>query len=224
MDISAGVYDKSCLIDVLGQIVEVKPLGDISFNGKTLSKLDVEFRDALSSKLSCTLWGDYAKLFWEESIKYAASKTVCLLRFVVAKLYRGEWTITNSFDATQFLFNPTIPEVARFNTLLPADDLTLTIVENSHTNLTPRVPLYEEFFLLNKKKTIYDIVNSAEEYQCVTVGIIDSIDESSWYYIICLGCKQTVQPYPANGDVPIFDCVKCGRISGLSGDSDLGDR
>ncbi|KFK38913.1 hypothetical protein AALP_AA3G177000 [Arabis alpina] len=200
--INTSVMDKAIMIDVVGQIVDVQPLTEIISKGKNLSKLDFYFVDELSTKLLCTFWGDYAKAFWKFISQHKDTQVVCLIRFVAVKEYRSSWHVTNSYDATQYFYNSDIPTIKRFNTMLPPDSLSLTI----NNSAPPTVPLYQEFFELNKKKSIYDIVYSNERGAAELAQEIAHDDQA----ILPLAIKQLV------GQTMLF---KDSTLINIDGDS-----
>ncbi|XP_019093274.1 PREDICTED: uncharacterized protein LOC104753520 [Camelina sativa] len=78
-------------------------------------------------------------------------------------------------------------------------------------HVQPKVTLYEEFFMINEKKTIDDILYSLEVRTCVTIGTICSVENvPKWYYIACKVCRKKVQPYPLESDKGKQHVYSCG--------------
>ncbi|XP_023644458.1 uncharacterized protein LOC111832383 [Capsella rubella] len=79
----------------------------------------------------------------------------------------------------------------------------------------PKVTLYEEFFVLNEKMTIDDILYALEVRTCVTIAKISSVETlPKWYYIACNACNKKVQPYPLDFEVGkerLYSCDVCDK-------------
>ncbi|KAG2250371.1 hypothetical protein Bca52824_080507 [Brassica carinata] len=54
-----------------------------------------------------------------------------LLRFAKLGRFRGELQISNAFDASQMIINPSIPEAEAFKELMNDDDKTLTSFQSN---------------------------------------------------------------------------------------------
>lgn len=62
----------------------------------------------------------------------------------------GNITVSNSFNATEVLFDPQIKEVVEFKSKLPNDGLTLAREDFDSVSTPPQVNLYDEFFVNNR--------------------------------------------------------------------------
>ncbi|CAG7902729.1 unnamed protein product [Brassica rapa] len=211
-DILSRNIDKNILIDIIGQIVSVGSLCELTAKGNPTKKIDIILRDTSGMHLPCTLWGDYATQIFEYSNKHKNSKVVCVFRFVCIKEYKGVVSVSNAFNSTQIMFDLQTPYVKRFISMLPTENLS----DNNMPSTLSSVSLHDEFLgKKNVRKHIWEIIQSNEVGRCVTMATIDSVSKDcKWYYIVCKACDKTVQPYPYEDDKPpLFDCENCGDIT-----------
>ncbi|KAL0696327.1 hypothetical protein Bca4012_063507 [Brassica carinata] len=115
-DILDGKYERSLLIDVIGQIIEVGNVEEVKTKGKSnnSSKLQLILRDTNEVTLKCTLWGNHAKRTFAHTTKKMDSVVVCVMRFMSVKSYKGEISISNAFNATKILFDPNTEQADNF--------------------------------------------------------------------------------------------------------------
>ncbi|CAH8252309.1 unnamed protein product [Arabidopsis lyrata] len=106
LKILAGVLDSKTLVDVIGHIVNIGPLEDIMIRGRSTTKLDVELRDTNDARLLCTFWGKYADQVSTYAAEHSADMIVCVVRFAQIKEFRGNRSISNSYNSTRILLDP----------------------------------------------------------------------------------------------------------------------
>ncbi|CDY55294.1 BnaA06g38860D [Brassica napus] len=98
----SGTLDENFLIDVLGQVMDCGDVENIQCTGgKQRKKLEFTLSDINDSRL----------------LKLGG--------------FRGELQISNAFDASQMMINPSIPEAEAFKELINDDDKTLTSFQSN---------------------------------------------------------------------------------------------
>ncbi|KAH0942755.1 hypothetical protein HID58_002392 [Brassica napus] len=97
-------YEKEVLIEVIGEVVNVRTLEDLMAKGKSSTKLELTIRDINDTCLPCTLWSRYAKQVSYFFKSIAAACIVCVARFVCVRELRGAVTVSNVFNATEIFF------------------------------------------------------------------------------------------------------------------------
>uniref|UniRef100_A0A0D2ZQK6 Replication protein A 70 kDa DNA-binding subunit B/D first OB fold domain-containing protein n=1 Tax=Brassica oleracea var. oleracea TaxID=109376 RepID=A0A0D2ZQK6_BRAOL len=105
----SGSLNPNFLIDVIGQVMELGDLETIQVVGKPKRKVEFTLRDINDSRVPCCLWGKFSEVLCEGCRKEEEGKPICLIRFAKIRRYRGELQITNAFEASQLLINPSIP-------------------------------------------------------------------------------------------------------------------
>ncbi|CAH2052455.1 unnamed protein product, partial [Thlaspi arvense] len=128
--IHEGIQNQSILCDVLGQIVNVGQLSTMHVNNKEANKIDFELRDEIDyidMRLSCTLWGNFADQILEATSKSETEKLICLIRFGKIKEFRDVKSVSNAFDASLVIINPSGSQIDNFVHALPDDGLALTL-------------------------------------------------------------------------------------------------
>ncbi|CAA7035450.1 unnamed protein product [Microthlaspi erraticum] len=107
-------------------------------------------------RLTCTLWNDFGK----EVIDYVGAnkerKIICVVNFACVNEWKDVFSISNSYNATQLLFDPPTPQVEDFISRLPNDDTTITCNDSSSSSAN-KVDWDDEFLKKNKKKTIQEL-------------------------------------------------------------------
>ncbi|KAG2298580.1 hypothetical protein Bca52824_035052 [Brassica carinata] len=86
-------FDNSCLVDVIGQIVNFGSLDNKLIKGKDNMKLLIELRDQNNVKMMCTLWGHHAKQVYNYSMSNMSTMIICVIKFSAIK----EWKVFNGF-------------------------------------------------------------------------------------------------------------------------------
>ncbi|CAA7035451.1 unnamed protein product [Microthlaspi erraticum] len=167
-----------------------------------------------SSSLTCTLWNDFGK----EVIDYAGAnkerKIICVVRFACVNEWRDVFSISNSYNATQLLFDPPTPQVEDFISRLPNDNTTITSNDSSSSSAN-KVDWDDEFLKKNKKKTIQEITQNFEVEKFVTSAIVTSIQTTpKWYYLGCTTCRKGVHPcenLDDENEQMMFYCLSCDK-------------
>ncbi|KAF2606924.1 hypothetical protein F2Q68_00043893 [Brassica cretica] len=118
----SGSLNPNFLIDVIGQVMELGDLETIQVVGKPRRKVEFTLRDINDSRVPCCLWGKFSEVLYEGFSKEEEGKPICLIRFAKIGRYRGELQITNAFEASQLLINPSIPETDAFKQMWFVDE------------------------------------------------------------------------------------------------------
>ncbi|EOA39394.1 hypothetical protein CARUB_v10012482mg, partial [Capsella rubella] len=142
-------------------------------------------------RLSCTLWGSFAEQVYRACRNANGNIVVCVLRFAKIKSYKGNKSVSNSFDASQLHINPVWPETEAFIKSLPADGLSFTYREN--------IPKYQIVTVNNddssqfQRKTIAGILDLVEVGKIRLMCTVYAIDTDwAWYYFSCRNCNKKV--------------------------------
>ncbi|CAN6974294.1 unnamed protein product [Brassica rapa subsp. trilocularis] len=88
-DILGGKLDNSCLVDVIGQIVNFESLENRMIKGKDNMRLLIELRDQNNVKMMCTLWGRYAKQVYDYSMSNMSTMIICVIRLCSVRKWKG---------------------------------------------------------------------------------------------------------------------------------------
>ncbi|RID75773.1 hypothetical protein BRARA_B02801, partial [Brassica rapa] len=160
-DILGGNLDHSCLVDVVGQIVNFGSLENKIIKGKDNMRLLVELRDPNNVKMMCTLWGCYAKQVYDYSRSNMSTMIICVIRFCSIKEWKGAYSISSGYNSTHILLNPTLDFIEEFKASLPDDSLALTNNDSSQWSVGTATSIRARFFVLNERLTIREIIDSS---------------------------------------------------------------
>ncbi|KAG2272025.1 hypothetical protein Bca52824_066580 [Brassica carinata] len=210
-DILGGNLDHSCLVNVVGEIVNFGSLENKIIKGKDNMRLLVELRDPNNVKMMCTLWGSYAKQVYDYSRSNMSTMIICVIRFCSVK---DAYSISSGYNSTHILLNPTLDFIEEFKARLPDDSLALTNNDSSQWSVGTATSIRARFFVLNERITIGEIIDSSVVGTFVTLGTIETIDtERGWQYLSCKYHNKKVMP-TTNVDAddrPLFFCNTCDK-------------
>ncbi|CAN7111117.1 unnamed protein product [Brassica rapa subsp. narinosa] len=185
-DILGENLDHSCLVDVVGQIVNFGSLENKIIKGKDNMRLLIELRDPNNVKMMCTLWGCYAKQVYDYSRSNMSTMIICVIRFCSVNEWKGAYSISGGYNSTHILLNPTLDFIEEFKASLPNDSLALTNNDSSQWSVGTATSIRARFFVLNERLTIREIIDSTLVGTFVTLGTIETIDtERGWQYLSC---------------------------------------
>ncbi|CAF1721127.1 unnamed protein product [Brassica napus] len=213
-DILGGNLDHSCLVDVVGQIVNFGSLENKIIKGKDSMRLLVELRDPNNVKMMCTLWGSYAKQVYDYSRSNMSTMIICVIRFCSVKEWKGSYSISSGYNSTHILLNTTLDFIEEFKASLPDDSLALTNNDSSQWSVGTATSIRARFFVLNERLTIGEIIDSSVVGTFVTLGTIETIDtERGWQYLSCKYHNKKVMPTTNvdADDQPLFFCNTCDK-------------
>ncbi|XP_056851835.1 replication protein A 70 kDa DNA-binding subunit C-like [Raphanus sativus] len=219
MDILDGTLNTDYLVDVMGQIVEVTPLEVVSANGKETKKISIELRNEKDERLPMVLWGNLATDISEAIQRSSENVIVVVLRFGKIKVWKEERSVSNAYNVSEVEINPFGPEVEAFMSLLPRDELALSIVQPKPLLLTNGTGDKNDFFVNTPRKNIQQLIESNQVEQCIVMCTIAAIDsDMGWYYLSCKVCSKKVLHVPneitedGEDDDELgfhYYCVKC---------------
>ncbi|KAL0807772.1 hypothetical protein Bca101_100264 [Brassica carinata] len=213
-DILGGNLDHSCLVDVVGQIVNFGSLENKIIKGKDNMRLLIELRDPNNVKMMCTLWGCYAKEVYNYSMSNMSTMIICVIRFCSVKEWKGAYSISSGYNSTHILLNPTFEIIEEFKASLPNDSLAFTNNDSSQWSVGTGKSIRARFFVLNERLTIREIIGSTLVGTFVTLGTIETIDtERGWQYLSCKYHNKKVMP-TTNVDADnrsLFFCNTCDK-------------
>ncbi|KAF3525999.1 hypothetical protein F2Q69_00051584 [Brassica cretica] len=213
-DILGGNLDHSCLVDVVGQIVNFGSLENKIIKRKDNMRLLIELRDPNNVKMMCTLWGCYAKEVYNYSMSNMSTVIICVIRFCSVKEWKGAYSISSGYNSTHILLNPTLEIIEEFKESLPNDSLALTNNDSSQWSVGTDKSIRARFFVLNERLTIREIIGSTLVDTFVTLGTIETIDtERGWQYLSCKYHNKKVMP-TTNVDADnrsLFFCNTCDK-------------
>ncbi|CAN7058446.1 unnamed protein product [Brassica rapa subsp. trilocularis] len=195
-----GLLNPNFLIDVIGQVQDLGDLETIGCNGgKQRQKLEFTLVDICGQRLACCLWGKFA-----ENLHTASQETegmaICLLQFAKIGQYRGEFQISNSYDASQMFVNPEIPEADEFKQRDIGDSQALTLAESEENKL--ELQMMRDKWMHYPQRNLRELFEETEEKLCrVVATIYDTDTDWGWYYFGCLGCNnKKVFPHSKTDD------------------------
>ncbi|CAN6975426.1 unnamed protein product [Brassica rapa subsp. trilocularis] len=162
-DILGGNLDHSCLIDVVGQIVNFGSLENKIIKGKDNMRFLIELRDPNNVKMMCTLWGCYAKQVYDYSRSNMSTMVICVIRFCSvkeSKYFVGAYSISSGYNSTHILLNPTLEFIEEFKASLHDDSLALTNNDSSQWSVGTATSIRARSFFLNERLSIREIIDS----------------------------------------------------------------
>ncbi|KAL0815899.1 hypothetical protein Bca101_072343 [Brassica carinata] len=210
-DILGGNLDHSCLVDVVGQIVNFGSLENKIIKGKDNMRLLIELRDPNNVKMMCTLWGCYAKQVYDYSRSNMSTMIICDIRFCSVK---DAYSISSGYNSTHILLNPTLEFIEEFKASLPDDSLALTNNDSSQWSVGTATSIRARFFVLNERLAIREIIDSTLVGTFVTLGTIETIDtKRGWQYLSCKYHNKKVMPTTKvdDNERPLFFCNTCDK-------------
>ncbi|KAF8046644.1 hypothetical protein N665_3558s0003 [Sinapis alba] len=211
-DIRKEDSDENVLIDIIGEVIDLGGIQTVQVHQKDRKRLHFRLRDTNGLDVACCLWGKYAEQF--ESIIEDKSDEIliCLIRFAKISFYKGDIQITNAFDASDVILNPTMKEAIKFREKLLQNDLPLAIIDKKSDNK-----------VIKQQKTDWDdvqfrsiaeILVAIEVQSCKIICSIEGIDTDwGWFYFGCIGCNKRVTRIRKNdvpqNEKPLWRCEKC---------------
>ncbi|CDY44526.1 BnaCnng11370D [Brassica napus] len=102
------------LIDILGQVVKLGRIMTVEVKGEERKRVLFRLRDTSGNEVACCLWGQYAEQIESHISESKDDTIICLIRFAKISEFRGELQITNAYDASLLMLNPTMEEAIDF--------------------------------------------------------------------------------------------------------------
>ncbi|KAF8048697.1 hypothetical protein N665_2430s0002 [Sinapis alba] len=218
--IMSGNLNSSILIDVLGQAMDVGDLQTIQCqNGKERKKIDFTLRDINDQRIACCLWGKFAEMLETHIEEAQRGVVVCLIRFAKIGSFRGVLQISNAYDISQLLINPSIKEACDLKEAFKYDEAKCIVASNEDDNQVLKqdttIVYQNQSWSEYEDKTIAEMVNSTQIEKCKVVCTVYDIDtDYGWYYFGCKVCNHRTFKVVKSRDTttPTFWCEKCNKF------------
>ncbi|KAF8092051.1 hypothetical protein N665_0426s0009 [Sinapis alba] len=214
------------LIDILGQVVDLGQVISVQVKGEERKRIQFRLRETSGNEVACCLWGQYAAQM-ESHIAESKDQTIfCLIRFAKISEFRGELQITNAFDASVLMLNPTMEEAIDFKQQMTKVDLPLALLGNSDEKKIMKqnvddwnvvdMKCISEILLADEVKNffiliitlVYSIIFCLHRFYVITVKVesckiicsIEAINTDwGWYYFGCNKHNRRVTKVGRNG-------------------------
>ncbi|CAN6829492.1 unnamed protein product [Brassica oleracea] len=86
----------------------------VEVKGEERKRVLFRLRDTSGNEVACCLWGQYAEQIESHISESKYDTIICLIRFAKISEFRGELQITNAYDASLLILNPTMEEAIYF--------------------------------------------------------------------------------------------------------------
>ncbi|XBH87220.1 hypothetical protein VPH35_074722 [Triticum aestivum] len=190
--------DNSLLTDVLGHIVYVGELEEVSKKSRVIEICNARIRDLRGRALSVTLFGDVASGFAEDMLEKGQDASVVA---VFAGMSVTSSSSVCSTTSSMYYLDLEIPEVQEFRANL------LIQQANPVPEKTPAQKLAESWRTIKQLKSL-----DREEYDEDTmflcrVSLIDVDCTNGWCYLGCDTCQKSMSRAPRK-----YRCARCGPM------------
>ncbi|XP_056854769.1 uncharacterized protein LOC130504203 [Raphanus sativus] len=183
-----GTLDENLLIDVLGQVLDCGDVETILCSGgNQRKKLEFILRDMNDVRLPCCIWGKLTDILHSARNEDDGMVTL-LLRFAKIGKFRGELQISNSYDASQMIINPTIPDAEAFKDMDTGDEKSLMLIESKEEGSNqvghPDRIGHRDKWLQYPTKKIHELLGSTQVGRCLVTCYVYEIDmDWSWFWL-----------------------------------------
>ncbi|CAN6884009.1 unnamed protein product [Brassica oleracea] len=186
-DIGGQGSDANVLIDIIGEVFNLDGIQIVQVHGKDRKRVHFRLRDTNGHDVRCCLWGKYAEQFEPFIEDNNVETLLCLIRFAKISFYQGDIQITNAFDASLVILNPTMKEAIEFR---------------------------EKLLQVNRPLAIMGTKSDNQVQSCKIICSIESVDTDwGWFYFGCCGCNKRVSRIRRNelaqNEKPLWYCEKC---------------
>ncbi|CAG7864002.1 unnamed protein product [Brassica rapa] len=186
-DIGGHGSDANVLIDIIGEVFNLGGIQIVQVHGKDRKRVHFHLRDTNGHDVRCCLWGKYAEQFEPFIEDNNVETLICLIRFAKISFYQGDIQITNAFDASLVILNPTMKEAIEFREKLLQVNLPLAIMGTKSDN---------------------------QVQSCKIICSIESVDTDwGWFYFGYCVCNKRVTRIRRNelaqNEKPLWYCDKC---------------
>ncbi|KAG2323392.1 hypothetical protein Bca52824_016605 [Brassica carinata] len=211
-DIGRQGSDANVLIDIIGEVFSLDGIQILQVQGQDRKKVHFRLRDTNGHDVRYCLWGKYAEQFEPFIEDNNVENLICLIRFAKNSFYQGDLQITNAFDASLVILNPTMKEAIEFREKLLQADLPLTIMGKKSAS---QVIKHQKTDWDNVQfRSIAEILVAIEVQSCKIICSIESVDKDwGWFYFGCCGCNKRVirirRNELAQNEKPLWYCDKC---------------
>ncbi|KAL0706657.1 hypothetical protein Bca4012_073083 [Brassica carinata] len=217
-DIGGQGSDANVLIDIIGEVFNLDGIQIVQVHGKDRKRVHFRLRDTNGHDVRCCLWGKYAEQFEPFIEDNNVETLLCLIRFAKISFYQGDIQITNAFDASLVILNPTMKEAIEFREKLLQVNRPLAIMGTKSDNQVIRRQKTD--WDDGAKKLIGTIIVLIfffcvlQVQSCKIICSIESVDTDwGWFYFGCCGCNKRVSRIRRNelaqNEKPLWYCEKC---------------
>ncbi|XP_021986580.1 replication protein A 70 kDa DNA-binding subunit A-like [Helianthus annuus] len=171
-------------IDFVGYVVVSYPIEDVDKKDGTKAKrMNLTLKDLHDTKISLTLWENYAI----EMSDYMnginrEDHVVLLVHFGTVNIYQEKIGLTNMFEASRLFINSDIDEIREFKDRYVEKEFSQSLT--SKQSCSQVISNVEDQFL-----------NAGDfEKKVVIVGTVIAIsNHKPWYYLACNHCKKQIE-------------------------------
>ncbi|KAL0649381.1 hypothetical protein Bca4012_092072 [Brassica carinata] len=187
-DIIEGKLNPYFLIDVLGEIFDMRTIQTVQVKDEDRKRVVFRLRDTNGNDMECCLWGKSAELIESHLQENEGQLIICLIRFAKISYYKvRNMQITNAFDASLVTLNPEVQEAVDFKEMMLQAELPLAIVENKpdYKVVKQQAKDWDDVQVCS----ISEILVAVEAQKCKIVCSIESINT---YWGRCENCRANV--------------------------------
>ncbi|XP_044362097.1 replication protein A 70 kDa DNA-binding subunit A isoform X2 [Triticum aestivum] len=197
-DLRSRCGDNSLLTDVLGHVVGVGELQEVTKRSRVIEICNASIRDLRGKVLGVTLYGDIASGFAEDMAEKGKDASVVA---VFAGMSVDSSSSVCSTTSSEYYLDLEIPEVQEFRANLRIQQA------NPVPKKTPAQKLAESWRTIEQLKKL-----DPEEYDEDTtflcrVSLIDIDCSNGWCYLGCDTCQKSMYGAPRK-----YKCARCGPI------------
>ncbi|XP_044378236.1 replication protein A 70 kDa DNA-binding subunit E [Triticum aestivum] len=197
-DLRSRCGDNSLLTDVLGHVVGVGELQEVTKRSRVIEICNASIRDLRGKVLGVTLYGDIASGFAEDMAEKGKDASVVA---VFAGISVDSSSSVCSTTSSEYYLDLEIPAVQEFHANLRIQQA------NPVPKKTPAQKLAESWRTIKQLKSL-----DPEEYDEDTtflcrVSLIDIDCSNGWCYLGCDTCQKSMYGAPRK-----YKCARCGPI------------
>ncbi|XP_018479704.1 uncharacterized protein LOC108850720 [Raphanus sativus] len=109
-----GSHDTRFLIDVMGEVLDLGVLKNVQNARNEVNKVEFTLRDIKDNRIHCCIMGRSAHILADDAHKLN-NGDICLIRFAKLQNLYGKIQVSNAFDCSLVLLNPSIEEARALN-------------------------------------------------------------------------------------------------------------
>ncbi|KAM0852158.1 hypothetical protein ACQ4PT_051935 [Festuca glaucescens] len=197
-DLRSRCDDKSLLTDVLGHIVYVGELQEVSKKSCRIEICNASIRDLRRRNLSVTLYGDIACGFAEDMLEKGLESSVVA---VFAGMRVESAHSVCSTTSSKYYLDLDIPEVQEFCESLRIQQA------NPAPEKSPAQKLAESWRTIEQIKSLDPEEYNEDTMFLCRVSLLDIDCTSGWCYAGCEFCQKSMGRNPRK-----YRCIRCGPV------------
>nr|XP_043619613.1 uncharacterized protein LOC122591407 [Erigeron canadensis] len=192
--INKGNVDANASFDIIGQVIENKPLRVMGTGNLTRHILECQLRDDKGTIVSCALWDNYAKQFLEyvSTNKNSDDPVIILLQLARFNIWKKKPQVSNCMYGAKLYINENMRPILEFKESLKGKRFGMDS-SKQYPKLLSKVILIkpQDSYLKFPLKGIVELLRITEPTTCVVVGKITSIiTDQGWNYLACCKCNK----------------------------------